>query len=158
MAFWNTLRICGIFCVHLVHFSGFGILDQDKSGNPGEDLAQARNVQLLTCSARLEIYGAVYFATHDISFYWPDGRGSIPGLPDGLFSNPKSQLWLNLEGLGMENVVIFFDHLEYFAAIWYNIWPFGIVCGHLVYFYVLVCLEQEKSGNPGAFPRSRRLH
>jgi hypothetical protein len=25
----------------------------------------------------------------------------------------------------MENVVIFHDHLEYFTAIWYNLWPFG---------------------------------
>jgi hypothetical protein len=36
----------------------------------------------------------------------------VPGLPDGLFSNQKSQFWLNLEGLGMENVVIFYDHVE----------------------------------------------
>jgi hypothetical protein len=34
----------------------------------------------------------------------------------------------------MENVGIFYDHLEYFTAIWYNLWPFSIVCGHLVYF------------------------
>jgi hypothetical protein len=34
----------------------------------------------------------------------------------------------------MENVVKFYDHLEYFTAIWYNVWPFGIVCGNLVYF------------------------
>jgi hypothetical protein len=34
----------------------------------------------------------------------------------------------------MENVGLFYDHLEYFTAIWYNLWPFGIVCGHLVYF------------------------
>jgi hypothetical protein len=33
-------------------------------------------------------------------------------------------------------------------AIWYNLWPFGIVCGHLVYFPILVCLDQAKSGNP----------
>jgi hypothetical protein len=38
--------------------------------------------------------------------------------------------------------------LEYFTAFWYNLQPFGIVCGHLVYFSVLVCLDQEKSGNP----------
>jgi hypothetical protein len=31
-----------------------------------------------------------------------------------------------------------------FTAIWYNLWPFGIVCGHLVYFPILVCLDQEK--------------
>jgi hypothetical protein len=34
----------------------------------------------------------------------------------------------------MENDVIFYDRLEYFTAIWYNEWPFGIVCGNLVYF------------------------
>jgi hypothetical protein len=24
--------------------------------------------------------------------------------------------------------------LVYFMAIWYNLWPFGVVCGHLLYF------------------------
>jgi hypothetical protein len=33
-------------------------------------------------------------------------------------------------GLRIENVGKFYDLLEYFTAIW----PFGIVCGHLVYF------------------------
>jgi hypothetical protein len=41
-----------------------------------------------------------------------------------------------LEGLEEENVGIFYDHLEYFTAIWY-IFP------------ILVCLDQEKCGNPG---------
>jgi hypothetical protein len=54
-----------------------------------------------------------------------------------------------LEALGIENVVKFYDHLEYFTAVWYNLQPFGVVCGHLVYIVsVLVCLDQEKSGNP----------
>jgi ABC-type spermidine/putrescine transport system permease subunit II len=35
----------------------------------------------------------------------------------------------------MENVVIFYDNLEYFMAIWHNAWQFGIVCGHLVYVF-----------------------
>jgi hypothetical protein len=34
----------------------------------------------------------------------------------------------------MENVVIFSDHLEYVMANWHDVWQFGIVCGHLVYF------------------------
>jgi hypothetical protein len=37
-------------------------------------------------------------------------------------------------GLGMENVVIFLNHLEYFMAIGHNVWRFGIVYGDLVYF------------------------
>jgi hypothetical protein len=49
----------------------------------------------------------------------------------------------------MKNVCIFYDHMEYFKAISYNLWPFGIVCSRLVYFSHLVCLDQEKSGNPG---------
>jgi hypothetical protein len=41
MATWNILQTFGIFCDHLVHFvfiwyifSGFGIMYQEKSGNP----------------------------------------------------------------------------------------------------------------------------
>jgi hypothetical protein len=41
--------------------------------------------------------------------------------------------------------VIFYDHLEYFTPIWHNLLPFDI------YFSVLVCLDQEKSGNPARF-------
>jgi hypothetical protein len=26
----------------------------------------------------------------------------------------------------MENAVMFYDHLEYFTAIWYNLWPFCV--------------------------------
>jgi hypothetical protein len=66
------------------------------------------------------------------------------GLPDGLFSHQKSQFESILEDLRMKNVCIFYDHLEYFTATWYNLWPFG----HLVCFPILVCLYQEKSGNP----------
>jgi hypothetical protein len=53
-----------------------------------------------------------------------------------------------LESLGIENVVIFYDLLKYFTAISYNLQPFGIVCGLWYIFSVLVCLNQEKSGNP----------
>jgi hypothetical protein len=68
---------------------------------------------------------------------------SEPGLPDGLFSNQK--FGYILEGLEMENVCIFYDHLEYFMAIWYNLCSFGIL------FPFLVCLDQEQSGNPGPY-------
>jgi hypothetical protein len=50
----------------------------------------------------------------------------------------------------MENVGIFYDHMEYFTAICYNLRSFGI--GSLWsfgMFPILVCLDQEKSGNPG---------
>jgi hypothetical protein len=36
-------------------------------------------------------------------------------------------------------------------TVWYILWSFGIVCGHLVYFPVGVCLDQEKSGNSAAW-------
>jgi hypothetical protein len=34
----------------------------------------------------------------------------------------------------MENVGLFYGHLVQFIVIWYNIRPFGAVCGPLVYF------------------------
>jgi hypothetical protein len=40
-----------------------------------------------------------------------------------------------LEGLGIENDVIFYGHLEYFTATWYNLQPFGIVCGSFGVFF-----------------------
>jgi hypothetical protein len=46
------------------------------------------------------------------------------------------------------NVGIFYDHLEYFMAIWYHLWPFGIVCGHLLHFS-----QFGMSGNPGQYDK-----
>jgi hypothetical protein len=48
----------------------------------------------------------------------------------------------------MEYVVIFHDHLEYLTAIWYNLWPFGKVCGHLVYFLHFGMLGPRKIWQP----------
>jgi hypothetical protein len=53
-----------------------------------------------------------------------------------------------LEGLGIENVAIFKDFFEYFAAIWYNLQPFGIVCGHLIYFFRFGMFGPRKSWQP----------
>jgi hypothetical protein len=58
-----------------------------------------------------------------------------PGLPGGLFSNQKSQICPNFGG--PLNVGIFYDHLEYFMAIWYNLRPFGTIYGRLVWFLVI---------------------
>jgi hypothetical protein len=40
-----------------------------------------------------------------------------PGLPDGLFSDQKSQFGYILEGLAMEDFGVFYIHLGYFMAI-----------------------------------------
>jgi hypothetical protein len=40
------------------------------------------------------------------------------GLPDSLFSNPKSQFGKILEILRLENVDTFYGHLEQFTDIW----------------------------------------
>jgi hypothetical protein len=75
---------------------------------------------------------------------------STAGLPDGIFAYQKSNFGNILEGLGMDNVGIFYCHLVYFIAIWY-ILPFGIFYCHLIYFiafwYILLpfgMLYQEK--------------
>jgi hypothetical protein len=42
------------------------------------------------------------------------------------FQTENPNLGTLLEGFGMENVFIFYDHLEYLMPIWYNLWQFGI--------------------------------
>jgi hypothetical protein len=42
-----------------------------------------------------------------------------PGLPDGIFFIQKSEFGNILEGHEMENVGLFFGHLECFTTIWY---------------------------------------
>jgi hypothetical protein len=41
-----------------------------------------------------------------------------PGLPDGLFSNQKSQFGKNFQGLRLENVDVLYAYMEYFTDIW----------------------------------------
>jgi hypothetical protein len=53
-----------------------------------------------------------------------------------------------LDAFAMENVDIFYSPLVYFTAIWYILWPFGIIYGNLVYFSRFGMLYKEKSGNP----------
>jgi hypothetical protein len=59
----------------------------------------------------------------------------IAGLPDGIFSNKKSQFGQIFEGLVMDVVGIFYVYFVYFTAIWYISWPLGTVCVNLVYFW-----------------------
>jgi hypothetical protein len=59
-------------------------------------------------------------------------------MPDGIFSNQKSQFGLILEGPAIEDVGMFYDQLVNFMAIWYILWPFGIFVSHLVFSPVLV--------------------
>jgi hypothetical protein len=66
---------------------------------------------------------------------WFVFRPKIPNL--GNFGGPLNGKYVHT-----------YDHLEYFMSIWYNLWPYGIVCARLVYFPNLECLDQEKSGNP----------
>jgi hypothetical protein len=69
-------------------------------------------------------------------------------LPDGLFSNQKSQFGHILEGFETENVFIFYDNMECLMAIWYNLWQFGIVCGHWVYFFHIGMFGPRKIWQP----------
>jgi hypothetical protein len=57
------------------------------------------------------------------------------GLPDGLFSYQKFRFGFVLEGLGPENVGIFYGHLDWLTAVLLISWAFGIVSGRLVIFF-----------------------
>jgi hypothetical protein len=70
-----------------------------------------------------------------------------PGLPDGLFSNKNPRLgkfWRVLEW----KMLVFYDYLEYFTSIWYYLWPFGMIFGHLVLFSQIGMFGPRKIWQP----------
>jgi hypothetical protein len=71
-------------------------------------------------------------------------------LPDGIFAFQKSQFGYISEDLIMENVVIFYGHVEYFTAMGNILRQFGTF--FVVIWYIFHVLEYyicyEKSGDP----------
>jgi hypothetical protein len=65
---------------------------------------------------------------------------------------PKIPIRVHFGGPLNGKCFIFYVHLEYFMAIWYNLWQSGIVCGH---FPILACLDRGKSGNPDELMRAK---
>jgi hypothetical protein len=75
-------------------------------------------------------------------------RDSEAGLPDGIFSYQKIQIWVNCTGsFNGRCYYIYFGHLVFLGTfgtfcgnlvslvvIWYILWTFGTFCGHLVRF------------------------
>jgi hypothetical protein len=129
-------------------FLRFGILYQEKSGNPDQnwDTVQispfprcGRFAQRSPLSCRAMLRGKLFssaFERGSLLLLFPifmDGtlfsgsslKRSDPGLPDGLLSNQKSQFGNNFQGLGLENVDIPI------------LWPFGIFFEHLGYFMTI---------------------
>jgi hypothetical protein len=98
MATWNILRPSGICFGHLVHhlvafwhiFLRFGILYPENSGNPGLTFPGrgTRRTQKTNTTAKK-------FWRHRKYFFV---KRALPGLPDGFFSDPKSQFGHNFWG------------------------------------------------------------
>jgi hypothetical protein len=65
----------------------------------------------VTMSTRIFFYKS-QLANDDLHYRCPSG------FPDGLFSNQKSQFGKILEGLRLENIYIYYGHLEYFMDVW----------------------------------------
>jgi hypothetical protein len=53
MTIWNILQAFEILCDHLVHISGFGIMYQEKSGNPDLDTAATGRLSMTISETRL---------------------------------------------------------------------------------------------------------
>jgi hypothetical protein len=56
------------------------------------------------------------------------------GLPDGIFSNQKSQFDYILRASDWKFLVNNYGRSEYWIIIWNILWPFGLFCGLLIYF------------------------
>jgi hypothetical protein len=73
-------------------------------------------------------------------------------LPDGLFSNQKSQFGKILEGFGMERIAILFGHLKYITALWYILWPFVNLVA--IWYFTPVLVHCVKKKNLATLPVS----
>jgi hypothetical protein len=83
---------------------------------------------------------------------------SRTGLPDGLFSNQKSNFGKILEGHAMEDDGIFYGHSVHFTVFWDILWAFGVISSNLVYFSRFGILYKEKSGNSGRADHSKNVN
>jgi hypothetical protein len=70
-------------------------------------------------------------------------------LPDGVFSNQKSQFGKILEGLRMETVGVFYSHLDctYYALLVYFM-VISLFCGNLVWFSPIWFIVSRKIWQP----------
>jgi hypothetical protein len=93
-AIGNILWPFGTFCGHLVYFSPFGILYQEKSGNPGM-------INDLRCRRRCHP-PHVAFVSKECK------TAAESGLPDGRFSYQTPKFCYIWKGLGMENFDIYY--------------------------------------------------
>jgi hypothetical protein len=104
----------------VVYFSRFGILCQEKYGNPAILVTLLRPlllpVSFLHSLCRRCGFKAMPVFAPETSLEFVRGAA---GLPDGLFSYQKSRFGYIPERLKMENSGKFRDHLELFFAIWY---------------------------------------
>jgi hypothetical protein len=79
------------------------------------------------------------------------------GLPDGIFSNRKSQFGEILLDPALEDVSLFYGYFVCFTAMRYILWPFGIFYGYLVYFSLFGMLYQEKTGRTAVCKYGRKF-
>jgi hypothetical protein len=85
--------------------------------------------------------------------------GWATGLPDGIFSNHKSQFWVNLGGpWNKKNIGTLYGRLEYITAIWYILGPFGnLVVPKLVGIFSPVLVYSMRT-NQATLVGQTRLH
>jgi hypothetical protein len=83
------------------------------------------------------------FVLSEVQFGNSSLKRTASELPDGIFSNQKSNFWSILEGLAMEDVGIFgpfclfYGQMIHFMSIWYILWSFWYI------FPVLVCCTEK---------------
>jgi hypothetical protein len=72
------------------------------------------------------------------------------GVARGLIFKPKICTYLGkfCRDLQSKTFVTFYGDLVYFTAIWYSLWPFGILYGYLVYFFPFWYVVPKKIWQP----------
>jgi hypothetical protein len=98
--------IFGIFCVHLVYFSGFGIKYQEKSGNPGFKLKS--KAFFLLCF-QIKMYFRESFSKQALLTYVTRYKTFIAYVPISTIFQLKKCLPLPTVAMEMAETVLYFS-------------------------------------------------
>jgi hypothetical protein len=123
-----------------------------KTPNFAENWRKSLKIVIITSAPSHRVRGNLWL---QFSFFFKKVAALGAGLPDGLFSNPKSQFGQILEGLCKRSCCFILWPFGIFYGCWGYFMIFDTFCVHLVQFFRF--MHQDESGNPGWEPEFRKI-
>jgi hypothetical protein len=117
-------------------FSHFGIIYQEKSGNPGPEASFLDPKEEKSADNFISSNSFLLLLETALRMLRFESQLKA-GVARWYILKPNIPIWINFGGFCNGRCVYTFGHLVYLAVIWHVLLPFGIFYGHLVYFMVI---------------------